>query len=297
MSQQIPENFAHSFGNNFYELGQQVSSRLTPTVDVISGIVGQSKSVERAGKTEAYDITTRHATTKHVDTPHSRRWIDLQDKGWADLVDELDEQKLVADPKSKYLKFGVQALNRAKDAIVYAASRGTARTGTGTQPLPAAQKIAEGGTGLTLAKLLTAKEILDAAEIGNDTDEAMMEATGQGKVWDRVCVVTSRQLTNLLGTTEIKNIDYNNVKALSDGKVDEFLGFKFIRIENLAKSGTSRFCMAWCRQAMKLGIGRDIFTSVDVLPTMNYSWQVYSRMSLGAVRAEDEGVVEIACFE
>ena len=46
-----------------------------------------------------------------------------------------------------------------------------------------------------------------------------------------------------------------------------------------------------------LGIGKDIVTSIDTLPTKNYSVQVYARMSIGAVRLEDEGVVEIGCFE
>lgn len=297
MSFTITENFVNQYSSNFYELGQQINSRLQPIVQVQAGIVGQSKAIERVGKAEAYDITTRHADTQYVDTPHSRRWLDLVDKGWADLVDELDEIRMLADPKSKYPKLAMQALNRAKDDVIYAASRGSARSNAGTFALPAAQKIAEGGTGLTLAKLLTAKEILDAAEIANDTDEAAMSMTGQGKVYDRVIVCSSKQLTNLLGTTEIKSIDYNNVKALSEGMVDTFLGFKFVRSERLAKSGTTRYAMAWCRQAMALGIGKDITTSIDRLPGKNYSVQVYARMAIGAVRVEDEGVVEIGCFE
>lgn len=297
MSQQIPENFVQAYSNNFYELGQQISSRFQPVCVLMAGIVGSSKTVERVGKVDAYDITSRHADTIYVETPHSRRWLDLADKGAADLVDEMDEIRLLADPKSKYPKLMVQALNRAKDDIIYAAVRGSARTGTGVQALPAAQKIAEGGTGLTLAKLLTAKELLDAAEIGNDTDEAAMEMTGQGKVYDRVIACSSKQLTNLYGTTEVKNIDYNTVKALSEGKIDEFLGFRFIRSERLVKTGTTRFAVGWCRQSVCLGIGKDIVTSIDTLPAKNYSVQVYARMSIGAVRIEDEGVIEIGCFE
>ncbi len=297
MSQQIAENIATSFGNNYYELGQQITSRFTPGVRIEPGVVGASKSIERVGKAEAYDIVTRHGDTKYVEVPHSRRWLDLTDRGWAELVDETDEIRLLADPKSKYPKLGVQALNRAKDDVIYAAARGSARTGGGPVALPAAQKIAEGGTGLTLAKLLATKELLDAAEIADDGDESAMQMTGQGKIYDRVFVVSSKQLTNLYGTTEIKNIDYNSVKALSEGVIDTFLGFKFIRSERLAKVSTTRFCLAWCRPAMVLGIGKDIVTNATELPTKNYSWQVYARMSIGAVRVEDEGVVEVGCFE
>ena len=301
---QITEAFVNQYEANFYVLAQQMASRFEPTVDVVTGIVGQSKSAERVGKTDAYDIQSRHADTKYVDTPHSRRWIDLQDKGWADLVDELDEIRMLANPTSVYPKMGMAALNRAKDDVIYAAARGSARTNTGTTALPAGQKIAEGGTGLTLAKLLSAKELLDAAEIEDDAayDAMGQQANVRGDVnampeARRVIVCSSKQLTNLYGTTEIKSVDYNSVKALAQGAVDTFLGFKFIRSERLAKTGTTRFACAWSKKVIRLGIGKDIVTSIDKLPTKNMSVQVYARMSIGAVRVEDEGVVEIGCFE
>ena len=50
MSQQAPENFAQAFGNNFYELGQQRSSRFQPFVRMEAGIRGASKTVERLGE-------------------------------------------------------------------------------------------------------------------------------------------------------------------------------------------------------------------------------------------------------
>ena len=293
-SMQITEAFVNQYESNFYVLAQQMSSRFESYVEVIDGIVGQSRSAERAGRTEAYDITSRHADTRYVETPHSRRWIDLTDKGWADLVDELDEIRMLVDPTSVYTKMAVAALNRAKDDVVYAAVRGSARTNSGTTALPAGQKIAEGGTGLTLAKLLSAKELLDAAEVLADEGQ---DATGQGATPSRVLVCSSKQLTNLYGTTEIKSVDYNNVKALANGAIDTFLGFKFIRSERLAKSGTTRFAVAWCKPCVRLGIGKNIVTSIDKLPTKNMAVQVYARMSLGAVRVEDEGVVEIGCFE
>jgi hypothetical protein len=296
MSSTVTESMVQQFGTNYRILGQQRKPRFQSFCQAEGNIVGASKSVERLGKTDAYDITSRHADTKYVDTPHSRRWLDLQDKGWADLVDELDKIKMLADPTSPYVGLGVAALNRAKDDIILAAARGSARLGSGGSiALPSGQKIAEGGTGLTLAKLLAAKEILDAAEV----DEEMQGDDGQSPnmASQRVIAVSSKQLTNLLGTTEIKSVDYNNVKALAQGAVDTFLGFKFVRTERLAKTGTSRFVTAWSRGCVAFGWGKDVLTSIDPLPGKNYSVQVYSRESVGAVRVEDEGVVEIACFE
>lgn len=291
-SNQITEAFVEQYESNFHVLGQQMACRFEPYVMVKSGIVGKSAAAERVGRSEAYDINNRHADTQYVETPHSRRWLDLADKGWADLVDEMDEIRMLSDPKSIYPRLAVAALNRKKDDVIYAAARGSARTNSGTTALPSAQKIAVGGTGLTLAKLLSTKELMDTAEL---VEEGMGDSiTGQGVNPNRVIVCRSKDLTTLYGTTEIKSIDYNNVKALAQGQIDTFLGFKFIRSERIYGTGGTSYVLAWTKSAMKLGIGKDIVSSIDKLPTKNMSVQVYARMSLGAVRIEDEGVVEVA---
>jgi hypothetical protein len=298
MSSTVTEAMVQQYGTNFRTLYQQKTSRFAPWCQMEGGIVGQSKSVERIGKAEAYDITSRGADTKYVEVPHSRRWIDLQDKGWAELVDEMDKIRMLADPTSPYAGLAVMALNRAKDDIILSAARGNARTNTGLVALPASQKIAVGGTSLTMAKLLAAKEILDTNEVDDDASMAM---TGQSSSEQsaRVFACNAKMLTNLYGTTEIKSVDYNNVKALANGEIDTFLGFKFVRTERLFRDSTvsTRFGIAYSKSCVGLGIGKDIVSSIDVLPGKNYSAQVYARMSVGATRLEDEGVVEVACFE
>jgi hypothetical protein len=293
MSFQIPENMVMQFSNNFRILYQQKQARLRPWCQIES-VTGQSKSVERMGKAEAYDITSRHADTKFVEVPHSRRWIDLADKGWAELIDKLDKVRLLADPASGYAMQANAALNRQQDDIIMTAARGNARTNAGLSVLPATQKIAVGGTSLTLAKLLTAKEILDSNEVD---DDASMQADGQGMHASRVMVVNAKMLTSLYGTTEIKSVDYNSVKALAQGQIDTFLGFKFVRSERVVKDGTATtgYAVAWARSCLALGIGQEISSSVDRRPDKNNAWQVFADMSMGAVRVEDEGVVEIAC--
>lgn len=291
MSVTITENMVQQFGSNFRILGQQRKSRLEGWCQPEANIVGTGKSVERIGASEAYELTSRHADTQYVDTPHSRRWIDLGDKAWADLVDEMDKIKMLADPTSPYVSIGRAALNRKRDDVIIAAARGNARSNTASIALPASQKVAVSATGLTLDKLNAARELLDASEIDQGED-----MTGQATV-NRVLVVTTKQLTNLLNTTEIKSVDYNNVKALVQGQVDTFMGFKFVRTERLPKVGSDRFCLAWIRGCVAFGWGMDQHVSIDPLPGKNYSVQVYARESVGAARLEEAGVVEIACQE
>lgn len=291
MSFTVTENMVQQFGANFRVLGQQRKSRLQTWCQPEPNIVGTSKTVERLGASEAYDLTSRHADTKYVDTPHSRRWLDLGDKAWSDLVDEMDKIKMLADPTSPYVSIGRAALNRKRDDVILAAARGNARSNTASIALPTAQKVAVNATGLTLAKLNIAREILDASEIDQGEDE-----TGQATV-NRVMAVTTKQLSDLLNTTEIKSVDYNSVKALVQGQVDTFMGFKFVRTERVPKVGTDRMCPAWIRGCVAFGWGMDQHVSIDPLPTKNYSVQVYARESVGATRIEDAGVVEIACLE
>lgn len=291
MSFTITENFVQQFGSNFRILGQQKTSRYQGWCQIEANIVGTSKTVERLGASEAYELTSRHADTQYVETPHSRRWLDLSDKAWADLVDEMDKIKMLADPTSPYVSIGVAALNRKRDDAILAAASGSARTGSGSIALPSGQKVAVAASGLTLAKLLTTKEILDASEIDVD------DSDGQLNNPTRVIAVSTRQISNLLNTTEIKSADYNTVKALAEGKVDTFMGFKFVRSERTLKTGTTRFCPAWIKGCVAFGMGMDIVTSIDPMPGKNMSVQVYARESIGAVRIEDAGVVEIACDE
>jgi hypothetical protein len=293
MSFQIPENMVVEYSRNFRLLYQQKMARLRPWCQMES-VTGQSKSVERMGRAEAYDITSRHSDTKFVEVPHSRRWIDLTDKGWAELIDKLDKIRLLADPVNGYAAMAMAALNRQMDDIIIAAARGPARTNSGTTLLPATQKIAVSGTNLTLAKLLTLKEILDSNEVD---DDASLQADGQGATPSRVIAVNTKMLTSLYGTTEIKSVDFNSVKALANGQIDTFLGFKFVRTERLPRDGTATtgYAIAWSKSCVALGIGQEVNTSVDKRPDKNNAWQVFADMSIGATRLEDEGVVEIAC--
>lgn len=286
MSEEITRAFVEQYAANFMILSQQKGSRFEAAVDVDHDIVGASKTVERIGAKNAQKIDTRHADTRYSDTPHTRRWLDLEDWADADLIDELDKVRMLADPTSPYVMALVMSLNRAKDDVIIEALTGTARASTesgGNIVLPSTQKIAAAATGLTVDKLIAAKQILDENEV--DEEE------------ERYIATTSEQISNLLTDPEVTSSDFVTVKALLEGKIDTYMGLKFIRSERLNKVSTSRFCPVWAKTGLRLGIGRDIVNTIDRLPQKNNSTQVYASMSLGAVRTEEARVVEIACIE
>jgi hypothetical protein len=286
MSVQITTAFVEQYKSNVFHLAQQKGSKLRDAVRTES-IVGKSHFFERIGSTAAVKRTSRHADTPRVDTPHSRRKVTMDDYDWADLIDDSDKIRMLISPQSEYAKAGAYAMGRTMDDVIIAAATGNAFggvSGGSTIALPAGQKIAHGSTGLTIAKLISAKEKLDAANV--DPDEA------------RVLVCSAKQISDLLGTTQITSADFNSVKALVQGDIDTFMGFKFIRSERLGLDGNSnRQVLAFTNTSMGLALGKDIQTKISERADKNYSTQVYLCMTIGATRVEDEKVIEIACTE
>lgn len=294
MSNQITTAFVQQYSSNVQMLSQQMGSYLRGAVDVES-VVGKNAFFDQVGKTTAQLRTSRHADTPQLDTPHSRRRVSLADYEWADLIDNADKVRLLIDPTSSYAKAAAAAMGRAMDDVIIAALGGTAfsgETGSTSVPLPSGQKpytASQGNDaagGLSITKLLEAKKILDLA----DVDPSIQ----------RYFVCGPTQISNLLGTTQITSSDFNTVKALAQGQVDSFLGFKFIVSNRLVFDATNtddRLCYAFTQDAIKLAIGQDVIARIDERADKSYSTQVYYAMSIGATRMEEEKVVQIACDE
>lgn len=286
MSFQVTEAFVTQFSANFYHLSQQMESRLESKVVVESGIVGESKKMNRIGATAAQKKTTRHGDTPLIETPHSTRYIDLDDYEWADLVDDMDKKKMLADPASDYLKAGVAAMNRSKDDVIIAAMNGSARSSSGTVALPSAQKIAHGSAVLTKAKLVAARKNFRVNECDGENGEELYIA------------YSADQLEDLLTDTTMTDTQYNTVLSMMSGDIpkgQKLFGFGVVPTERITNDGTSDLVLAWAKSGVALGIGKEITTRLTERADKSYAMQPYACMSLGAVRIEDAKVMQIAC--
>jgi hypothetical protein len=286
MSVNVTTSFVEQYSANVQMLSQQMGSKLRGAVDVES-IKGKQSFFEQIGKTTAQLRTSRHGSTPQIDMPHSRRALTTATYEWADLIDDADKIRMLIDPTSSYAKAAAAAMGRAMDSVIITAALGTAKTGVsgGTSTaLPSTQKVVHGSAGLTVAKLLSAKKILDE----NDVDPSVK----------RYCVVSPEQIEDLLNLTEVKSSDFNTVKALAQGDINSFLGFEFITSNLLTADATpSRQVIAFAADGIKLGIGKDITAKISERDDKSYSTQVYYCMDLGATRMEEEKIVEIACNE
>jgi hypothetical protein len=285
MSVNIPVAFVKEYSGNIIQLAQQKGSRLREFCRD-EPVSSNMKFVDRIGATEVVAKTGRHTGTPPVDVPHSRRRLNTTPYVWKEYIDSEDQLRTLIDIKSGYVQSGAMAMGRQMDRSIIASLGGDAYEGVDggtTVALPSAQKIAASNTSLTIAKILEAKEILDAAE----TDPDAMSIMG----------VTAQIVTDLLNTTEIKDTNYNTVKALAAGEIDTFCKFKFIRTQLFTKVSTERTIFAFKAGAIVFGVGNDIQTKIDVIPQLDYTTQVFFQMDIGAVRVEDAQVVQIGCIE
>ena len=286
MSTQITTAFVQQFSANIQMLSQQMGSLLRNAVDVES-VNGEKAFFDQVGSAAAILRTSRHADTPIVDTPHSRRMVTMSDYEYADLIDDQDKVRLLVDPTSTYSRAAAAAMGRAMDDVIISAALGNASTGkdgSTTTALPSSQKIAHGSAGLTIAKLIEAKEILDSGNV----DPSIA----------RNILVSPKQVSDLLNNTTVTSSDYNTVKALAMGEINTFVGFNFIVSNRLGTdSNSDRQVIAFASDGIKCAIGKEPAARIDERADKSYATQVYYCQSVGATRMEESKVVEIACSE
>jgi hypothetical protein len=277
MSTQITTAMVEQYRSNVLMLSQQKGSKLRGTVRT-EMVTGKNAFFERIGSVDMVDATSRHDDTPQIDTPHSRRRVSLVTSRWADLIDKADTVRTLIDPQSPYAMNAAWSAGRKMDSVIVTALFGTAyagEAGATTVALPSAQKIAAASAGLTIAKLIAAKEILEAADVDME---------------NVTCAINPAGLTDLLGTTQITSADYNSVKALVAGQIDTFMGFKFVVTNKM----TALKAGVYAKNAVALAIGAEPVVRISERADKNYSTQVFVEMDIGATRVEDAGVVEIS---
>lgn len=285
MSTQITTAFSQQFGTTVALLSQQRGSALRNAVRAET-VVGEKAFFDQVSSTAAVKRTTRHADTPLTEVPHSRRQVVMYTYEFADLIDDADQVATIVDPTSAYAQSAAAAMNRAIDDEIITASTGTAKTGKAgstSTSLAAAHIIAHGSAGLTVAKLLSAKEQLDLA----DVDPSIPRHVACGP----------QQIKDLLNTTEVKSSDYNTVKALARGELDTFLGFTFHMSTRLAISSTTRTCFAWAQDGILLAVGQEPRARIEERSDKSFSTQVYYSQTVGSTRMEEDKVVSILCTE
>jgi len=255
--------------------------------------------------TLAMDEDTAQKTGRHQGTPLSepnfgRRKVTptpwTNNKG----VDREDLDRMIPDPVNMVAQNQALSLARKKDDLIIAAALGTAligKTGATSATLASesigmnsdgsvtilgtAPTYSSSTTNITLKKILTMTELFNEADVDPDI----------AKYW----VVAPNNIAYMLSLTVVSSADYNTVKCISQGKVDTYSGFNWFwsnRLLNLVSTNDHWRTFAWAQDGIILATIGDISTRIDERKDLDYMWQIFSKMDLGAVRMEGAKVHE-----
>ncbi len=139
-------------------------------------------------------------------------------------------------------------------------------------------------SGLTLVKLKAVREAM-----------MKLDAISQDEVLN--CVITTKQFQDLLGINEVINSDYATRKALAEGSVTTFMGFRFIHSERLPLAAGVRSCFVFKPKAFKLAIAKDLKADMWRLPNKKNIPYLYIPLSMGGSRMWGEVLARVQCVE
>lgn len=271
MVMQATELFIDSFDAEV-KLAYQGIKSLRNTVRVKTGVIGSTHRFPKAGA----GVATQHNRGNDVvamNAGRSKVTVTLSDWDAFDYEDIMDINKLNFDDKKIIADNTVKAIGRREDQLIIdalAAGFGSNLVGNGT-------------AAFSVALLGDAAQMLDSKNVPSE---------------GRTLIYSSKQKEQLLNETAVTSADFNTVKALVQGDIDTFYGFKFIMIGGRTEGGLPRaqgveqYAFAYHKDAVGLAIGKDMTTMVDWV-AQKTAWQIGCVYSAGAVVIDADGVVAI----
>ncbi|NLE03901.1 MAG: hypothetical protein GX638_03730 [Crenarchaeota archaeon] len=249
---------------------------LRETVKVKSGVIGKEVYFRKVGKAIAnLHIRGNNRITNNME--FSQVLCPLADYDVFDYVDKLDMKKInFSEIKEVAQGTGRAAGLKIDQLIIDALVNGYDDTD---------MEVGTSGAALTVATLTAAKKKLDDNGVPN---------------MDRHFLHDGQQMQDLLADTTLTSSEYNTVKALVNGEINTYVGFKFHHIATnrvegglpSTNSGVDRLAIAYHKEAVGLALGQDIESEMEYMVEKG-GWLVGCSFSAGAVVIDNEGVVGV----
>jgi hypothetical protein len=287
----ITAAFVRQFADTFEVACQQKTSRLMGACKDRGNIEGASFTINDMGLVDMVDNPTRFAATNLTIPTAGTRLATMIDCNLFVPIEKIDLPKLKANPQDSYMQNMIAARNRRWDKAIYrgavdAINRKTVDGETYTSTaLPSGQKILAGATTFTKAKILAARRIFQANNVGVEQGEELY------------MLYDSNMMAQILADTQLTSADFMAVKMLQDGDLaGKWCGFNWIPYElldNGAGGATERKTVAMTKDAVHFGRGINWDFSIDKRPDMQNLMQLGAQMSVGSGRANEQKIVTI----
>lgn len=278
MSKQLTANAIASFDaqvKKAYEKGGLVRN----CVRVKTGITGSTHRFDVFGKGTATKRTPQTDVVP-MNVVHARQTAILEDWNAPEYTDIFDQKKVHWDEKSNLATTVAMAIGRREDQMIIDAMDAASTT------LTVSDDVGGTNTGLNTTKCRRAKRLLDDQAVPGGERYALISAYG---------------LEQLLGDDDANTIDKNTIKALFDGEIIQWLGFKFKVIETRSEGGLAlasniRKNFFFDKMAIGLAVGLDFRTEINYI-AQKTSWLVNGIFSAGATHIDANGIVEMDTYE
>jgi hypothetical protein len=279
----ISNSYIQTFERIVRQLAQQSETKLRTHVTE-RGEQSQKHNWDRLGKGTAVQKTGTLVDTPNQELPWSRRVSVAQTWHAGESVEQEDVVQMLIDPNSAVsLNLGM-SMKRAVDDIIIAAATGTALDGSGgSNTFPSGQVVGNGTAPISFDMVTEVQERF----MQNDIDPSE----------PKCFVVGPTQVRKLMQLTEQTSADYVNAQALqklnASGIVPNWMGFTWVMSTRLLEPAAGQLaCLAFTKRALGLHIAKDITARVAEDPSKSFAWRLYCHMTMGAVRVEDEHIVE-----
>lgn len=271
----ISTAFVSAFSDDVKHEYQSMGSGLLQRVRVKTGVTGSTYRFHKMGKGLA-SARIPQSDVVPMNVSSSTATATLTDWNAPEYTDVFDLEKISYNERQELVKAVSGAVTRRAEELVLVA------LDAGASSTQVAENFGGTATGLTVAKIRKAARLMDAAGVPAQDRTFLHDAIGKEQ---------------LLGSTLITSSDYNSVKALVNGEIDTFMGFKFICIEDRTEGGivtttnvTKNF--AFHKDAIGLAEGLSMRTEINYIPEKT-SWLINGLYSAGAVGIDNTGIYEV----
>ena len=257
----------------------QAESVLRPYVRVKPNVKGSVQKFYVIGKGTA-SVRTPQSDVVPIGVSYTPQTATMSDYSAAEYSDIFQAGKVNFEERQELVQLCGKAIGRRLDQLIIAA------LDAASSSLTVAASIGGAGTNMNVAKIREAKLLLDKKNVPQE---------------DRALVIHADGLANLLSETSVTSSDFVNVKALVNGQVDTFLGFKVVSLGDrdeggLTLTGSARQCFAFHKASIGLAENMSARTEINYIPEKT-SHLVNAMFSAGSTHIDAEGIVEITTTE
>ena len=275
----IDNAYIQTFEQNVRHIAQQKVAKLRGTTQQKSES-SEKHNWEILGTLDASEKTSARTATPEQDAAWSRR-VSLAKTYHIGTSTELEDPvQMLVDPNSNLTKAIAMGMNRRVDDVIIAAATGTALDGAGaSNTFPAGQVLGGATVVIDFDYVTSVQELFMQNDIDPDVHKYF--------------VVGPTQIRKLMAEATQTSSDYVSAqRLLSYGIVPNWLGFTWINSTRLLAPGAGEIsCLAFTDAALGCNINLDISVKVAQDPSISFAWRIYSHMTLGAVRVEDEQII------